>query len=74
MIKSSLKIASPDKKTMEVTFKYERLGPFCQYCSHIGYENRSCPRLLEDKVKGVQKEDRVCVCVCVCVCGLKQIK
>ena len=59
VLKSRLKIAGPDKKPMEVVFKYERLGMFCNYCGHIGHENRTCSIYLEDKVRGVLQEDKI---------------
>ena len=53
VIKGRLKFAELDQKTIEVLFKCERLGCFCNYCAHIGHEARVCPRFLEDKVARV---------------------
>ena len=51
IVKSRMKIAEPNKKPMEILFKYECLGSFYSYCGHLGHEARTCPSFLEDKIK-----------------------
>ena len=58
VIKSKLKIARLDMKTIEVAFKYERLGSFYNYSGHLRHESRACPRFLENSVNRKKKADK----------------
>ena len=59
VLKDKLKIAGPNKKVIALALKYERIGFFCHYCYHLGYEGRACSKLLEDSVKGELRENKI---------------
>ena len=58
-LKSQLKLAGSDKKPMEVSFKYERIGCLCFYCGHLGHKAKACHVFLEDKLAGKQRADKL---------------
>ena len=54
IVKSRLKIAGLDRKPIKISFKYERLRSYCNYCGDIDHEGRACPYFLKDTM-GVHK-------------------
>ncbi|MED6171817.1 hypothetical protein PIB30_044300 [Stylosanthes scabra] len=56
-IKDTLKLAASNQPILEVGVRYERLGVFCTYCSHLGHESRNCQMLIEDAAQDNLKED-----------------
>ncbi|MED6194078.1 hypothetical protein PIB30_025153 [Stylosanthes scabra] len=44
----SMKIAGPDKKTLEAGLRYERLGIVCTYCAKLGHDIKNCPTWIEN--------------------------
>ena len=57
IVKSRLKIAGLDRKPTKISFKYERLGSYCNYCGDIDHEGRASPCFLKDTMGGTQRED-----------------
>ncbi|MDV3200530.1 MAG: hypothetical protein Q8875_02730 [Pigeon pea little leaf phytoplasma] len=57
-LRGELKISGPSKQVVELSAKYERIGNFCNYCGHIGHEQRTCSTLLEDSVAGRVQEEK----------------
>ena len=53
VLRHQVKIASPNKKVLDIMLKYEGIGCFYYYCGHIGHEVRSCSEFLENATKDV---------------------
>ncbi|MED6119362.1 hypothetical protein PIB30_011165 [Stylosanthes scabra] len=56
-IKDNLKILDPNGKQLEIGLRYERIGIFCTYYTHIGHEARHCQLFLQDSAENNIKQD-----------------